>query len=376
MKKKEIIEKAHRRMTLLYGDKVSSYDNHFVSLPIINRFYYEVPFLKESELYLRSLYQIGQMRREASKKGETILIKGVAATSFIGFLLGANDINPLPCHTYCPRCKNVKFTKQNDLAFENCYEKCNCGGSLVYDGYGISFEATSKSIVEGNIEVSVSTGFFDEASEMLREYPKISLFSAPILDKCREMAQATGVSLKDARSDEMMNVFLALINGDIDGNPILDNEFIKELIAKMAPVNYSELLKIIGMAHGTNIWSRNADELFLERRMKLADIPVFKDDLYVEISKRLLSTGLFEYGLANEVAEKTRRGYYARQGNVDKETVAALFSLGFDVDFIFFIERVNYMFPKHHVIAYLKYAIAFMWYKIHFAKEFDKVMRG
>ena len=47
-----------------------------------------------------------------------------------------------------------------------------------------------------------------------------------------------------------------------------------------------------------------------------------------------------------------------------------------ELDFIFFIEKVRYMFPKHHAIVCLKYAIVFMWYKIHHKSEFDAIIGG
>ena len=32
--------------------------------------------------------------------------------------------------------------------------------------------------------------------------------------------------------------------------------------------------------------------------------------------------------------------------------------------------------PKHHATVYLKYAIAFMWYKLHHKSEFDAIIGG
>ena len=78
--------------------------------------------------------------------------------------------------------------------------------------------------------------------------------------------------------------------------------------------------------------------------------------------------------MAYEVADKTFRGYYSRSGGVDEDTMLALLELGFDIDFIYFLSNINYMFPKSHGIAYLREAIAMMFYKTKFNKEYNEIM--
>ena len=173
-----------------------------------------------------------------------------------------------------------------------------------------------------------------------------------------------------------MNVLLSFLQGDIDGIPNIDCDYIKSLVEKTSPTDYNELLKIVGFAHGSTVWAGNADELFSESRMTLAEIPAFCEDIYNEINDRLIGNDVFEDGFAYEVAKKAKNGSYALNGMVDNSTVSALLALGFNLDFIFFIEKVNYMIPKHHAIVYLKYATAFMWYKLHHKAEFDAIIGG
>ena len=116
MIREQILEKAYSRMTALYGNKDTRYWNHSPSVRILNRFYYEKQFLECNELYLRYLELVGKMRTTAREMGEHLVVKGTAATSFIGYLLGATDINPLNFHEYCPQCKFVSFTKKTGLS--------------------------------------------------------------------------------------------------------------------------------------------------------------------------------------------------------------------------------------------------------------------
>ena len=420
MTAKEILTKAYSRMTELYGNKDTRYWNHSPSVQIQNRFYYEKQFLESNELFLRYLELVGRMRAVARERGEHLVVKGAAATSFIGYLLGATDINPLKLHEYCPKCKYVSFTKEQLSPFDKTHKKCNCGGEFVVDGHDIFFDSRSRSLSHEEIEVSVSKGFINKAREMICEefldktiitlkdeeemspirlcfldkevgenaeypfnrsgeflqYPYFLITHAPYLSKCCELEKATGIKMEDAHSEDMMNVMLSFLNGDTNGIPEFECDYIKKLIEKTSPTDYNELLKIFGFAHGSNVWANNADGLFAENRMTLAEIPAFGEDVYNEIAKRLVGNGIYEDGFAYEVAKKAKLGSYALNGEVDNISVSGLLSLGFNLDFIFFIEKVRYMFPKHYAIVCLQYAIEFMWYKIHFKSEFEKIMEG
>ena len=166
MTREEILEKAYSRMTELYGNKDTRYWNHSPSVRILNRFYYEKQFLEGNKLYLRYLELVGRMRTTARKMGEHLVVKGTAATSFIGYLLGATDINPLKIHEYCPQCKFVAFTKEQVSPFDKIHKKCNCGGDIIVDGHDIFFDAKSSSLSCSQIEISVSGGFMKEAQKV------------------------------------------------------------------------------------------------------------------------------------------------------------------------------------------------------------------
>ena len=74
------------------------------------------------------------------------------------------------------------------------------------------------------------------------------------------------------------------------------------------------------------------------------------------------------------MTEKARKGYYAEIGGMDEDTMLALLNIDIDLDYIFFLEKVNYMFPKAHGVAYLREAIAMMYYKLKYNKEYNEIM--
>lgn len=408
MTEKEIFDKAYHRLTELYGNTP---DIH-----ILSRFYSEKMILQESD-YIRYLDLFGRISERATTLGEHIRIRGTAGSSFIANLLGATDINPLPFHEYCTKCKHVRFTGKS-TPLDRYFTKCNCGSDMICDGYGLPFEMNLRSVFLENIQLSVPRLIFNEAKKMICEYmsdrsiitlkgdedisltrlcfldkdentdavypfkdnaplfertPHITLAPTPMLDKYREIEVATGVKMVDVPYD--IGVFSEFLKGEIDGLPFIGSDFMKELIkkTKLEPYHgYNDILKLIGLAHGTNVWKENADKLFEDHIWSLQDIPAFWDDIYEMICRKLRECGIYETGFAYEVALKTRQGYYARNG-LDPAVAQKLLELGFDVEFCDFISKINYMFPKAHAVSYLKDAISVMWYKVHYPEEFRRI---
>ena len=135
-----------------------------------------------------------------------------------------------------------------------------------------------------------------------------------------------------------------------------------------------DLLKLIGLACSSNVWKDNAEYLYMENKMSLGEIPTYREELYTMIYERLCNNGIFDDGLAYEVMEKARRGYYAKAGEVDEYTALSLLQIGFERDFIFFLEKINYMPSKAQGVSCLKYLIATMYYKLKYNKEYKEII--
>ena len=365
---------------------------------------------------MRYLDFLSRVRDTASQKGEHIFVSGTAGASFIAYLLGATDINPLPRHEYCPHCHTVRFAKKG-TPFDKAPIKCSCTAEIETDGHNIPFESNLKNVLSEQIQFCVSQAFFDEAKGMIydemqdktcitlsneessvwfcildketnecgeyllngnrkifSDFPRITLVSEKRLDKYRELEKATGFKMKDMGFKEQSLAFFQFMDCNIEGVPHFDNGFVKGIWNKINPQSYEELLKIIGFAHSTNVWKNNAEMLFNEHRLSLREIPAFREDLNDMICERLCKKRIYDKGLAYEVTDKTMRGYYAKTGGVDEDTMLALLNLDFDMDFICFLSEINYMFPKAHGISCLYEAIAMMFYKTEFNKEYNEIM--
>ena len=414
MKNNQLFEKAYSRLNELYGGEYSTPD-----IAILSRFYREKMILSESELYMRYLNLIGKVRAVAELRGEHVWVIGTPGVSFIAYLLGATDINPLPRHEYCPQCHTTKFIG-NGTPFDKAPKKCSCGTKIETDGHNLPFESNLKSVLSERIQLCVSYTFFDEVKAMICDEmwdksivtlggkegspiwfcildketnecgkyilngnrqifansPRITLVPNSRLDKYRELEKATGFKMNDIGFKEQSLAFFKFMEGDVQGIPHLDNAFVKELWEKTDPKSYDDILKLIGFALSTYVWKNNAEKLFDERRMSLREIPAYREELYEMLVEKLRKKGVCDDGFAYEVTEKVMRGYYAKNGGVDEVTMSALLELGFDMDFVFFLSDIKYMFSKVHGTAYLREAIAMMVYKTKFNKEYNEIMSG
>ncbi|MBO5715808.1 MAG: hypothetical protein J6S23_05395 [Clostridia bacterium] len=408
---KNIFDKAYERMVERYGENLD--------LRILNRFYEEKMILEKCELYTRYLDAAAKLRKAAESQGEHISLMGTCNSLFIAYLLGATDINPLPLHEYCPKCKRVIFTGQFSTAFDNYYPTCNCGENMEIDGFDLPFEADFSNAFRNRIRIGVSYSFFNEAEKMIldemsdipnikfeledeissislcftdddfegtdydfnkntrffRNRPHIILVPLEYLDKCRKLEIATGITMDEARRTNTLEVLLSFMNGDVKNIPGIEPEMFSMLRDKTNPLSYNEILKLIGITNTPSVWKDNIEKLFCKHKTTIKDVPVFKEDVYEKIVEKLHKRGIYKTGLAYDIMRKASGGYYFNHG-LEESDVLMLLNLGFAMDFISFLENTKIMGSKSCAIHNLKSAIAMMFYKLRFEKEFNEIMLG
>lgn len=98
------------------------------------------------ETYLILAHKLTQ---KIIENGNLIGTRGTVASSFVAYLLGISDINPLTPHYICPNCKKVITTNKNnqlETLYENVYDmpdleckKCNI--KMKKEGHNIPYES-------------------------------------------------------------------------------------------------------------------------------------------------------------------------------------------------------------------------------------------
>ena len=362
--REEIWNKAYKRIFELYGETPD--------IQIANRFLSEKMFLADYGVaeYFDELAEI--CRESIEKYNEKLIVKNTVSCCFTAYLLGASEINPLPMHYYCPKCKRVEWV--NDLDNDKCLfdmkhtRTCECGAEMKIDGYDISWQ-TYLSYAQRLNAKDVPKTYKDLLDVLTKKHFQFSLLGVGQI--CHLLGQATGISPDDIDLNDC-EVKNKLLGGDFScASPKLA-EFLKQAYTVAQPCSYADLLKLIGMAHGTLTW-RNAEELLLSGECKLSDIPAIRDDVFMMIRDALQERGVYDTGFAFEVSEKARRGYYAEH-RMDGYTIETLKSLGFDNWFASYLLGVRYMSTKALSVMELHYIILLTWYQTYYPKQYAEVI--
>lgn len=467
---KEIIQMAYKRAKEIYGEELPEIVQKRLERElnsIVNNGY-SVIYLIAHKLVKKSL-----------NDGYLVGSRGSVGSSLVATMCEITEVNPLPPHYICPKCKNTIFVENNegivgpDLPDKLCPR---CSTKMKKDGFNIPFEVFMG--FEGDKVPDIDLNFSGEYQSKAHKYTeelfgKESVFRAGTISTIAEktaygfvkayvnekklqipecevkrlamgitgvkrttgqhpgglmvvpkdkeiyeftpiqfpaddresgvitthfdyhsiserllkldllghddptvikmLEEETGVNAKEIPLDDKktMGIFsslepLGLNPEDIGttvgtlGVPEFGTRFVRQMLEETRPTTFSELIRISGLSHGTDVWLNNAQDLIKNKIATLKEVIATRDDIMLH----LIEKGV-EPKISFNIMERVRKGK-----GLKPEEEEIMRKNNVESWFIDSCKKIKYMFPKAHAVAYVIMAFRIAYFKVYYPKAF------
>lgn len=176
---------------------------------------------------------------------------------------------------------------------------------------------------------------------------------------------ATEIPLDDERVISLFHdtSALGIKPEDIDGCnlgclgiPEFGTDFVIQMVQDTKPQTLSDLIRISGLSHGTNVWLGNAQELVKSGKATISTCICTRDD----IMTYLINQGV-DSALSFTIMESVRKGK-----GLKPEWEEAMKEKDVPDWYIWSCKQISYMFPKAHAAAYVMMAYRIAYCKINY----------
>ena len=146
----------------------------------------------------------------------------------------------------------------------------------------------------------------------------------------------------------------------------LGTNMARGMIKETKPTRFYDLVQLMGLSHGTDVWTGNAQDLIRSGTCDLNSVIGCRDSIM---------TSLIYWGLPNkdafDIMEGVRKGKVAA-GKVAKwpEYVEEMKKCGVPDWYIESCQKIKYMFPKAHAAAYSISTLRVAWFKVYYPEEY------
>jgi len=183
---------------------------------------------------------------------------------------------------------------------------------------------------------------------MMEELTGVNALNIPIDDK-KTMAIFSGTESLGISSEE-----LGCLVGTL-GIPEFGTKFVRQMLLETKPTTFSELVRISGLSHGTDVWLNNAQDLVRNKTAHLSEVISTRDDIMIYLIYKGISPVT-----SFDIMEMVRKGKQLPDSFEDEMRDKSVPEW-----FIDSCKKIKYMFPKAHAVAYVLMAFRIAFFKVY-----------
>ena len=241
------------------------------------------------------------------------------------------------------------------------------GGIVVIPKDREVFDFTPIQYPANKLDAAMTTTHFDFNS-MHDTILKLDILGHDDPTLLKIMGDITGVEVKNIPmpDEKVMQIFqgteaLGIPKDTLPDNcgsfgiPELGTLMARGMIKETQPSKFFDLVQLMGLSHGTDVWQNNAQDLIRDGVCTIEEVIGCRDGIM---------TSLIAWGLdpleAFQIMEKVRKGKgltperetMMRENNVSEWYIESC-------------KKIKYMFPKAHAAAYVMSALRIAWFKVY-----------
>ena len=202
---------------------------------------------------------------------------------------------------------------------------------------------------------------------------KLDILGHDIPSMIRYLQDLTGVDPLsiDLSDKKVMSIFngteaLNILNKDYKFThgsyaiPEFGTSFVRKMLDDIHPTTMSELIRISGFSHGTDVWLNNAQEFITKGIASMKEVISTRDD----IMNYLILKGI-DNAIAFQIMEDVRKNK-----PLTEEQLEIMKAHMVPDWYIESCKRIQYMFPRAHAVAYVMMSFRMAWFKVYYPIEF------